>query len=105
MDIQISNITPKEILPGFVARFIHTETNTIGFVEIAAGGELPEHTHIHSQTTQVTEGKLELTINGKTTIYEPGMIAIIPSNVPHAAKALTACKVTDIFSPVREDYK
>ncbi len=60
MDIQISNITPKEILPGFVARFIHTETNTIGFVEIAAGGELPEHAHIHSQTTQVTEGRLEL---------------------------------------------
>lgn len=103
--IQISNIPSKEILPGFIARFIHTETNTIGFVEIASGGELPEHSHIHTQTTQVTEGKLELTINGKATIYEPGMIAVIPSNVPHSAKALTACKVTDIFSPVREDYK
>lgn len=33
------------------------------------------------------------------------MIAIIPSNIPHSAKALTACKVTDIFSPVRKDYK
>lgn len=41
--IQISDILPKEISPGFVARFIHTETNTIGFVEISAGRELPEH--------------------------------------------------------------
>ena len=105
MKIQLSNISTKEILPGFVARFIHTQDNTIGFVEIKAGGILPEHAHVHTQVTQVTEGKLALTINGKEEIYEPGMIAIIPSNVPHSAKALTDCKVTDIFSPVREDYK
>jgi quercetin dioxygenase-like cupin family protein len=105
MKIQISDIPTKEILPGFTARFLHTEKNTIGFVEITAGGELPEHAHFHTQTTQVTEGELQLTINGKTTIYTPGMIAVIPSNVPHSAKALTDCKVTDIFSPVREDYK
>lgn len=105
MTIQISDIPSKEILPGFVARFIHTETNTIGFVEIKAGGELPEHSHFHTQTTQVTEGELALTINGETVIYKPGMIAVIPSNIPHSAKALTDCKVTDVFSPVREDYK
>lgn len=105
MIIQISDIPSKEILPGFVARFVHTETNTIGFVEIKAGGELPEHAHFHTQTTQVTEGELALTINGETAIYKPGMIAVIPANTPHSAKALTDCKVTDIFSPVREDYK
>ena len=88
-----------------VARFLHTENNTIGFVEIKAGGILPEHVHHHTQTTQVIEGSLELTINGVTSIYKPGMIAVIPSNIPHSAKALTDCKVTDIFSPVREDYK
>ena len=105
MKIQISDIPSKEILPGFTARFVHTETNTIGFVEITAGSKLPEHAHFHTQTTQVTEGELQLTINGETTIYKPGMIAVIPSNIPHSAKALTDCKVTDIFSPVREDYK
>jgi len=103
--VNIKDITPKEILPGFIARFIHTDSNTIGFVEIEAGSELPEHAHIHTQITQVTEGRLSLTIEHKTEIYEAGMIAIIPSNISHSAKALTACKVTDVFSPVREDYK
>ncbi len=105
MKIQISHIPSKEILSGFTARFVHTKTNTIGFVEITAGSELPEHAHFHAQTTQVTEGELQLTINGETAIYKPGMIAVIPSNILHSAKALTNCKVTDIFSPVREDYK
>ena len=103
--INISEIPTKEILPDFTARFLHTETNTIGFVEIKAGGILPEHSHYHTQTTQVTEGSLELTIDGVASVFKPGMIAVIPSNVPHSAKALTDCKVTDIFSPVREDYK
>ncbi|MFZ3274345.1 MAG: cupin domain-containing protein, partial [Lutibacter sp.] len=66
---------------------------------------LPEHAHIHEQTTQVIEGKLELVIDGVTTVLEPGMIANIPSNVIHSGKALTNCKVTDVFSPTREDYK
>ncbi len=105
MKVQISDIPSKEILPGFIARFVHTENNTVGFVEITAGSELPEHAHFHTQTTQVTEGELQLTINGETAIYKPGMIAVIPSNIPHSAKALTDCKVTDIFSPTREDYK
>lgn len=102
---EISNIEPKEIIPGFLARFVHTENNTIGFVEITSGSVLPEHSHVHTQTTQVTEGKLELTVDGETRVYEPGMIAIIPSNTLHSAKALTDCKVTDVFFPVREDYK
>jgi quercetin dioxygenase-like cupin family protein len=60
---------------------------------------------MHEQTTQVTEGKLEMTIDGVTQILEPDMITLIPSNVIHSARALTDCKVTDIFFPVREDYK
>jgi quercetin dioxygenase-like cupin family protein len=51
------------------------------------------------------EGKFELTIGEKTQIYEPGFIAVIPSNVPHGGIALTDCKIFDIFSPVRSDYK
>ena len=51
------------------------------------------------------EGKLELVIDGVSTVLEPGMIANIPSNVIHRGKALTNCKVTDVFSPTREDYK
>jgi unsaturated pyranuronate lyase len=102
---QISKIEQKELLPGIKARFVHTQNNSIGFVELEQGAILPEHAHIHEQTTQVIEGKLELIIDGKINILESGMIVTIPSNIPHSAKALTFCKVTDVFSPVREDYK
>lgn len=101
----ISNIEQKEIIKGFNGRFFHTNNFTIAFWEIAENAILPEHSHIHEQSTQVIEGKLEMLIDGVTTVLKPGMIANIPSNVLHSGKALTNCKVTDVFSPTREDYK
>ena len=101
----ISNIEQKDIIKGFKGRFFHTNSFTIAFWEIEEGAILPEHSHIHEQSTQVIEGKLEMVIGSVSTILEPGMIANIPSNVIHSGKALTNCKVTDVFSPTREDYK
>ncbi|OUR94430.1 cupin [Flavobacteriales bacterium 34_180_T64] len=103
--MNISDIPQKELLPGIKARFVHTENNTIGFIELDANALLPEHAHIHEQTTQVLEGQLELTIDGVVQVLNPGMLVTIPSNTIHSAKALSFCKVTDVFSPVREDYK
>ena len=105
MNLNISKIPQREIAKGIKGRYVHTETSTIGFVEIEKGAILPEHSHFHEQTTQIIEGKLKMTIGGETKVLEPGMFTIIPSNVPHSAVALTDCKVTDTFYPVREDYK
>ncbi|AMC10990.1 cupin [Lutibacter profundi] len=101
----ISKIKQKEIIEGFKGRFFHTDSFTIAFWEIEKGAILPEHSHIHEQTTQVIEGTLEMTVHGKTQVLESGMIINIPSNVKHSGKALTTCKLTDTFCPVREDYK
>jgi len=101
----ISKIPSKELVKGIRARFVHTDSITLGYVSLDEGAELPEHSHIHDQTTQILEGELEMTIGGKTTVLKPGMVAVIPSNVKHSAKALTACKLNDTFCPVREDYK
>jgi len=101
----ISEIKERQLANGITGRYFHTESMTIGFVNIEKGSILPAHSHFHEQTTQITEGKLEMTIDGVTQILEPGIITLIPSNVVHSARALTDCKVTDIFHPVREDYK
>ena len=101
----ITTIPSKEIIKGIRARFVHAENFTLGYVSLDEGAVLPEHSHIHEQTSQVMEGELEMTIEGETTILKPGMIAIIPSNTKHSAKALTDCKIADTFCPVREDYK
>ncbi len=104
MSTNIKHIEQTEIMPGFKGQFIHSKSFTIAFWEIEKGSKLPKHSHIHEQTTLVTEGKLELTIDGNTQLFESGCIAIIPPNVEHSGKALTNCKVTDTFYPVREDY-
>ena len=105
MQKTILEIPEKELAEGIRGRYFHTNSTTIGFVDIDKGAILPAHSHMHEQTTQITEGQLEMTIGGITQILEPGVITLIPSHVVHSARALTNCKVVDIFSPVREDYK
>ncbi|HKK12657.1 MAG TPA: cupin domain-containing protein [Flavobacteriaceae bacterium] len=101
----ISEIPERELAKGIKGRYFHTDSMTIGFVDIEKGADLPAHSHVHEQTTQITEGQLEMTIGGVTQVLEPGTITLIPSNAIHSARALTDCKVVDIFCPVREDYK
>ena len=103
--MKISEIPQKDLVKGIKGRYFHTNSNTVGFVDIEKGSILPAHSHVHEQITQITEGQLEMTIDGETQILEPGIITLIPSNVVHSAVALTDCKVTDIFFPVREDYR
>ena len=102
---QIDEVAPKEMVKGFHARFIHTETMTMAFLEVEAGAAMPVHQHVNEQISQVLEGKFELTVGGEKRVLEPGCVAIIPSNIPHGGIAVTDCKLLDVFSPPREDYK
>ena len=72
--------------------------------QIDKDAALPEHSHPHEQFSIVLEGTLELIIGGEVNILEPGKVAVIPGGVPHSGKALTDCKVLDIFNPIRSDF-
>jgi quercetin dioxygenase-like cupin family protein len=102
---RFSNIKTKEIAPGFFSKLIHTETNTINFIEVKAGCSVPRHRHIHEQCSFVIEGEFELTVNEIPQLLNIGLFAIIPSNVWHSGIAITDCRLIDIFSPVRKEYK
>jgi quercetin dioxygenase-like cupin family protein len=102
---RFSDITTKEIAPGFFSRLIHTSTNTINFIEVKAGCSVPRHRHINEQCSFAIEGKFELTVNDAPQVLEPGLFAIIPPNIWHSGIAVTDCRLIDIFSPAREDYK
>lgn len=102
---EVESIEPKEIISGYEAKFIHTETMTLAFWTVKAGAVMPMHQHFHEQISQVLQGKFELTIGDESKVFEPGTVAVIPSYVPHGGVAITDCKLIDIFSPVREDYK
>lgn len=101
----LNNLEKKELLPGIVGNLIHTDTMTIGYFNISKGAVLPAHSHIHEQVTSLLEGEFEMTVAGETQLLLAGSVATIPANVEHSGKALTDCKVIDVFNPVREDYK
>lgn len=101
----LNDMEEKEIVPGYRAKFIHTENMTIAYWNIKANHTMPEHSHPHEQVVNLTEGKFELTIDGKAQRAEPGTVIIIPPNAKHSGIAITDCRILDVFYPVREDYR
>lgn len=103
--ININEIEAKEVLKGFFGKFIHTENITMAYWEIIAGSDLPEHAHVNEQIMNLIEGEFEMEMNGEQLKLYAGAVVVIPSNVRHSGKAITHCKIIDVFHPVREDYK
>ncbi|MCX6234311.1 MAG: cupin domain-containing protein [Bacteroidetes bacterium] len=94
-----------EIIPGYFVKFIHGEQMTTAHFRIMAGAETPEHSHPHEQVSNIISGRFELTVDGTPYILDKEKVFLIPSNVKHKGKALTDCRIIDVFSPVREDYR
>jgi quercetin dioxygenase-like cupin family protein len=103
--INLNDLQVKEPAPGFKAVFVHSEKMTVAYWNVESGAELPEHSHPHEQIANVIDGKFELLVGEERRIIEPGEAAVIPSNVVHGGRAVTACRLIDIFCPVREDYR
>jgi len=103
--LHLDDLPEREPVEGYHARFVHTEGMTLAYWTIEAGAKIPEHQHPHEQVATVLDGTFELTVDGETRQMGPNEVAVIPSNVPHGGRALTACRIIDAFQPVREDYK
>jgi quercetin dioxygenase-like cupin family protein len=101
----LSALTPNEMLPGFFGKFIHADDVTVATWEIKAGAELPPHSHPEVQITLMLAGRFELTVGDETRVVEAGAYAVIPGGVSHAARALTDCRVLDVFQPARPNYR
>lgn len=105
MKITVNDLPPFVISKGFTAQMFHTEGMTIAYVDVEAGAELPEHAHFHEQVSNMLEGEFEFVLGGEKMLLRPGDSLVIPSNVPHSGRALTACRILDLFTPVREDFR
>jgi len=103
--VDINSLEEREMVPGYRARFVHSEPTTLANWNIQAGAPLPEHAHPHEQITNVLEGQFELTIAGQVHTAGPGTAIIIPGGVRHSGKALSDCRLLDVFYPVREEYR
>ena len=104
MYVDLSETQERELVPGYHVRFVHSQTMTLAFWRVEAGAALPAHSHPHEQVAQVLEGRFELVVDGEPFQLGPGEVVVIPGGVPHTGRALTDCRLLDVFHPVREDY-
>jgi quercetin dioxygenase-like cupin family protein len=95
----------RTLCPGYRGRYIHSDQVTQGWIDIDADAPLPTHSHPNEQWTTLLSGSFELTVNGVPHLMAPGQTIYISPNEPHSARSITACKVLDVFHPVREDYR
>ncbi len=103
--VSLDAVELREPMAGFKVRFVHSEHMTFAHWWIEPGAALPAHAHPHEQVAIVHEGRFELTIDGETQVLTPGVTAVIPGNAVHSGRALTFCRITDAFYPIREDYR
>lgn len=73
-------------------------------VHFEKGGIGVLHEHYHSQVTYVASGKFEVTIDNETKTLKAGDSFYIPPHAIHGVVCLESGLLTDVFSPIREDF-
>ena len=103
---KLEEIEQRELLPGLLVRFVHSDNMTLAYWEIEAGSEMPLHSHPHEQIGMVYAGQAKMRIGNKRRIVEKGDFCIMPPNVEHEATCLgdESFVMLDIFYPAREDF-
>jgi quercetin dioxygenase-like cupin family protein len=99
--LHLDDLSVTEPVPGYRLRVIHTANLTFASWTIRAGAALPAHRHPQEQVANVLEGQFELTVEGEARTVGPGAVAVIPPNAEHSGRAITDCRILDVFHPVR----
>lgn len=101
----VADLPPTRIWDGVLARPLHGERLTVGFVDIDANVLVPEHRHENEQVGFVLRGSVTMVIAGESRVLSAGGTYRITSNVPHSARAgAGGVTVVDVFAPVRADW-
>lgn len=93
-----------ERLPGWHGRIFHSPSMTFAHYDFACGSSIHEHFHEQEEVWHVIEGELEVTVDGVTRVVRPGVVAIVPGNVPHSVKALTDGRAIIVDYPLRPEF-
>ena len=71
---------------------------------LAAGSQMPAHSHPQEQIVHILEGKMRLIVEDVPHELSAGDSFYLASNVAHGVETLSATRVLDTFSPPRTDY-
>ena len=83
---------------------VYGEHTLMTEVRFEKGAVIPQHHHAHEQTGYIVSGNMDFLVDGEHYMAKPGDSWNIAGNVEHAATAIEASVVVEVFSPVREDY-
>jgi len=86
------------LFSGARAWILQGEKHQLIFFEMRPKAKVPEHSHSYPQWGMVVQGKMNLTIDGKTRLIEKGDDYLIPTGAKHSAKFLERTRVMDLFS-------
>jgi quercetin dioxygenase-like cupin family protein len=103
--IDTTSIEPRQMIKGAKVWFVHSEKMTMAQWEFEPGVELPEHSHPHEQISNIISGTFILVIEGTDYPMPAGSILIIPPHAKHSGRAVSKCRIVDVFHPVRQDYR
>ncbi|MBA2427460.1 MAG: cupin domain-containing protein [Actinobacteria bacterium] len=97
-----TDVETMELLKGLTFRPVLGESLLVNFVHFEPHTEAPLHSHVEEQIAFVIDGEFEFEIAGEKRTLRRGMAAVIPPNVPHAARTYeTSCLEVDVFHPPR----
>jgi quercetin dioxygenase-like cupin family protein len=102
---RLASLPRRTVVPGVEGHYVHLARTTLGEVELAAGAIVPPHQHPHDQFSYVISGRVEFTVGSETSVMQAGDCALIPGGTAHGCHALEACRLVDVFAPVREEYR
>jgi len=99
--IALDRLERVEAMKGAFLSSIQTKNLTIAYTDMKAGVEVPLHQHVEEAVDIILQGVLEMQVGDRTDTLSPGMISVVPSNIPHKARAITDCKVATVLYPRR----
>ena len=102
--VDVSSLRVIERLPGWRGRYFHSPSLTFAHYDFVRGASIHEHFHPQEEVYEVTEGELEVTIDGVAQIARPGLVAIVPARVRHSIKARSEGRPIIVDYPLRRDF-
>ena len=92
------------VAPGIALRTLcHGEATLMAEFRLAAGHELPSHSHPHEQTGYLVRGRIRLRIGDEEHEVRPGDSWCIAGGTQHGATIVEDSVAVEVFSPVRDD--
>lgn len=102
--VRYQDIPAIELRSGAKSHIVSGEKVMVSFVTAEPNSHGPVHHHDYEQIMIVTDGAVDMIVEGKLYHLEKGDVIIYPPNMEHGSYISDkGCSAIDIFSPPRQD--